>query len=103
MRIDAHPILGPLAQSPTVTFSFNGAPVAGREGEPIAVALWAAGIKGCSATPSGKPQGVYCAIGQCYACRVHIEGGRRNVRACLEPVRLGLRVQSPSPAEEAKS
>lgn len=94
LRVRTHPILGPAPQRPRVTFFFNGEPVMGEDGEPIAIALWAAGIKTLGQNVvDGRAHGVYCAIGHCYECRVFVDG-RRNVRACLEPVRAGLRVQS---------
>jgi len=42
-RIAAHPILGELPSVPVVEFTFDGDVVAGRAGEPIAAALFAAG------------------------------------------------------------
>ena len=43
MRVKNHPILGEAEAMKTVTFYFNGVPVEGAEGEPIAAALFAAG------------------------------------------------------------
>ena len=38
MRVKNHPILGETEAMKTVTFYFNGVPVEGAEGEPIAAA-----------------------------------------------------------------
>ncbi len=92
-RVLDHPLLGPLPDVPAVRFCFNGQPVQAREGETIAAALWAAGIKTLRYTGSGRePRGVYCGIGHCYDCRVTVDGVP-DVRACLEPVRAGLQVE----------
>lgn len=94
LRVVYHPVLGEKPMGEPVTFYFNGRPVQGREGEPIAMALWASGIKGLGAsTVGGEPRGLYCGIGHCFECQVVVDG-RRNVRSCLEPVKAGLRVQS---------
>ncbi len=93
-RIFAHPVLGPLPAGEWVEFTWNGRVVTGVAGEPIAAALWANGIVvlGENAV-TGAPRGLYCAIGHCYECRVVVDGVR-GVRACLEPVRAGMRVQA---------
>lgn len=44
---------------------------------------------GCS--PAGRPRGPLCGMGICFECVVAIDG-MPNVRACLEPVRDGMRV-----------
>jgi len=99
VRIDDHPILGPVGLGPEVTFSFNGKPVVGVAGEPIAVALWAAGIKAVRTDlRSGEPRGMYCGVGHCYECRVTVNGVP-NVRSCLEPVRPGLVVSGEESAQ----
>ena len=44
-RITTHPILGDLPPVPLVEFTFEGDAVSGRDGEPIAAALFAAGYR----------------------------------------------------------
>lgn len=81
-----------------VTFYFDGEPVQGRLGEPVAISLWALGhrILGWN-EESGRPRGLYCSIGQCFECRVTVDG-RRDLRACLTPVQEGLQViRQPKP------
>ncbi|MBQ1439085.1 MAG: (2Fe-2S)-binding protein, partial [Solobacterium sp.] len=41
MRIDEHPILGEQSERKTVTFYYDGKPIQGFEGEPVAAALYA--------------------------------------------------------------
>ena len=45
MRVAEHPILGTDAGSKTITIYYEDRPIAAREGEPIAAALAAAGIR----------------------------------------------------------
>lgn len=93
-RITAHPILGDLPPVPLVEFSFDGAPVAGREGEPIAAALFAAGFRVLRTMPRfGDARGSFCMIGRCTDCMVVVDG-IPNVPACLTPVSAGLVVRT---------
>ncbi|MEW6106925.1 MAG: 2Fe-2S iron-sulfur cluster-binding protein, partial [Bacillota bacterium] len=45
MRIEEHPILGSLKNRRIVKFEYDGREIEGREGEPIAAALMAAGVR----------------------------------------------------------
>jgi len=75
-----------------VRFFLDDQAYEGREGEPVAVALWAAGVRALGASEAdGAPRGLYCAIGHCFECRLRV-GAARDRRACLEPVREGLRL-----------
>jgi predicted molibdopterin-dependent oxidoreductase YjgC len=42
-------------------------------------------------SPGGAPRAVYCGIGVCFECRVHVDG-RGAVRACVTPVEDGMRI-----------
>lgn len=93
-RIARHPVLGEVggAGAP-VAFSFDGRALSGRAGEPVGVALLAAGIRALRRSRGGEPRGIHCAIGQCMECRVEIDGlGVR--RACLTPLRDGMVVRT---------
>jgi hypothetical protein len=93
-RIDDHPAWS--ADPPVVdlTFTFDGAPVSGRVGEPIAAALFAAGVRVFRTMPdSGEPRGGFCLVGRCTDCLVVVDG-RPNVRACITSARAGLRVET---------
>jgi sarcosine oxidase subunit alpha len=91
-RVQEHPVLGKLPQAQHIAFTFAGRSVASRLGETLAAALWAVGVR--SWGPVERPQGatLYCGTGHCFACRVTVDGVP-GVRACLLPVRSGMRVE----------
>jgi predicted molibdopterin-dependent oxidoreductase YjgC len=93
-RIDTHPILGDLLAAPFVTFTFDGLPVQGRQGEPIAASLLAAGIRIFRMMPRfGGARGGFCMIGRCTDCLVVVDGVP-NVHACVTPVAADISVRS---------
>jgi hypothetical protein len=93
-RITAHPILGDLPPVPLVEFTFDGAAVSGRDGEPIAAALFAAGYRVLRTMPRfGDARGGYCMIGRCTDCLVVVDG-LPNVPACRTPVSAGQVVRT---------
>ncbi|HEU0116562.1 MAG TPA: (2Fe-2S)-binding protein [Thermomicrobiales bacterium] len=93
-RIDDHPALDSAPAAAVVPFSFDGMPLTGREGEPIAAALLAAGVRVFRTMPgSGEPRGGFCLVGRCVDCLVVVDG-RPNVRACVTPLRAGVRVET---------
>lgn len=70
-------------------FSFDGRPIDAPETSSIGAALWAAGIRQLRRSRVlQRPRGMYCGIGQCYDCLVHVNGGP-VVRACITPVTDG--------------
>ena len=93
MRIGEHPILT-FPHGETVTFTFNGQPLEGYEGESIAAALHANGVLelGKSAE-KGRPRGFYCAIGNCSSCSMTVNGVP-NVKTCVTPLAAGMRVET---------
>ncbi len=90
-RIADHPILS-VKGSACVAFYWQGRELMARQGETIAAALFANGIRtfGHHAR-DGSPQGIYCANGQCAQCLVLADG--KPVKSCMEPVRAGLRTE----------
>ena len=63
------------------------------EGDSVLGLLWAAGHHSLRITGRAKaPRGFFCGIGVCFDCLVTIDG-RPNVRACLELVRPGMRIE----------
>lgn len=92
-RITFHPILGPQRKErEPVSFTFNGRKLTGLQGEPIAAALLASGIRTLRRhEESGTARGLYCAIGHCMECRLNLEG-RGLVRSCLTPLEEGMRI-----------
>ncbi|MDC7240457.1 MAG: (2Fe-2S)-binding protein [Spirochaetales bacterium] len=94
MRIKTHPILGEQSHKEEVSFSYNGKQMKGLEGEPIMVALRAAGVMVHRFTGKDhRPRGVFCAIGRCTDC-VMVVDGKPNVRTCVTPLREGMKVQT---------
>jgi sarcosine oxidase subunit alpha len=72
-----------------VTFSFEARSVSAPEGEPLAAALLAAGVRRLGEGP-GSPRAAFCMMGTCQQCLVRVEG--RLAQACLVPVRAGMAV-----------
>lgn len=101
-RIEEHPILDFPARR-KVKFFFEGDEMEGYEGEPIAAALCAAGVKIFHySLKLNRPRGFFCAIGNCSSCLMVVDGVP-NVRVCVEPLREGMRIErqvgrGPAPA-----
>jgi sarcosine oxidase subunit alpha len=92
MRLERHPILE-FVRGKRITFTFDGESIEAYEGETIAAALHAAGIRVLSRTRSGAPRGLFCAIGKCSSCLMTVDG-IPNVRTCVTPIREGMVVES---------
>lgn len=93
-RISEHPVLGEYEKGKKVTFFYNGQEMEGYEGEPIAAALLAAGIRIHRHTAKlHQPRGIYCAIGRCTDC-VMVVNGEPNVRTCITPLEEGMKVET---------
>ncbi|MFZ5754732.1 MAG: (2Fe-2S)-binding protein [Bacillota bacterium] len=72
----------------------DGKKIPAKEGEPIAAALLAAGIRKFRVTPKdGNPRGIFCGIGRCTDCIMTVDG-QPNVRTCVTPVRNGMVIES---------
>lgn len=94
MRIEKHPILDfDKKRQRKVKFYFEGKELEGYEGETIASALHAAGVKVLSHSKRhNRPRGFFCAIGNCSSCIMQVNGVP-NVRVCVEPLREGMTVE----------
>ena len=91
-RIDHHPILE-FKKGKEVNFEFEGQILKGYEGEPIAAALHAAGIRSLHETEKKhRHRGLFCAIGNCSSCLMKVNGVP-NIRVCIEPLREGIKVE----------
>jgi hypothetical protein len=76
-----------------VQFQFDDQPVRAYEGETVAMALWAAGVRQLRTSPvQNGPRGVFCGMGVCQECAVLVDG--RRAEACNTIVRDGLSVRS---------
>lgn len=92
-RIEQHPVLEVPPHPEMVEFSFDGRILPARRDEMISSALFASGIHVFGHhRKGGAPQGIFCANGQCAQCLVVADG--RAVKACITPVRPGMRVRS---------
>ena len=93
-RIVEHPILGAPSKGSRVVFTYDGVEMEGYEGEPIAMALKAAGVEVHRFTAKRhEPRGIFCAIGRCTDC-VMVVDGKPNVRTCMTPLAAGLDVRT---------
>ena len=93
-RLSTHadPALNPPRRR--VRISFDGRTIDAVEGEPLAVALLAAGRPILSRSfRFHRPRGLMCDTGQCGWCECEVEG-RPSVRSCQVPVRDGLVARS---------
>ncbi len=100
-RLGEHPIVD-FDRGREVTIYFNGKPIKAYEGETVAAALYAAGIRVFSRSfRFHRPRGFFCAIGKCSACMMEVDG-IPNVRICKVYVRDGmeLRTQNSLPNAE---
>jgi len=92
IRIESHPILE-FTKGKKVTFFFEGRPVEGYEGEPVAAALHAAGIKVLRhSVKLNRPRGFFCAIGKCSSCLMEVDGVP-NTFACITKIQEGMQVK----------
>ncbi|MEW6552957.1 MAG: (2Fe-2S)-binding protein [Actinomycetota bacterium] len=95
LRVGRHAVLGEMEAGRPVTIYVDGEPVPAREGEPVAAALYAVGIRTTRYSPrSGEPRGPFCMIGRCTECAMTVDGVP-NVRTCLTAVRDGMEVETP--------
>ncbi len=79
-----------------VTISVDGKPVRCAAAASVAAALLASG-HGPAVRRSerrGEPRGLFCGMGVCFDCLVTVDG-RSGVRACMTPVRDGMKVELP--------
>jgi len=93
MRVEQHPILK-FSHGGMIKFYFNGIEMYGFEGDTIATALYANGIKvfGHSAKKK-RPRGFFCGIGKCSSCMMRVNGVP-NIRTCITPLQEGMIVES---------
>jgi sarcosine oxidase, subunit alpha len=76
-----------------VSFTFDGKRVEAYEGDTIGSALYAAGQRTFSRSfKYHRRRGLMCCAGQCPNCIVSVDGAP-GARACIEPVRDGLKVE----------
>jgi len=91
LRIEEHPILN-FKREKEIYFYYNGKKLRAYEGETIASALYANGIKVFSRSKKGRARGFFCGIGKCSSCLMKVDGVP-NIRTCITPVREGMVVE----------
>lgn len=93
MHISEHPVAD-YPERERVSFLFDGRPMTGLLGQPIAAALLENGVSVFRHThKSGQPRGLFCGIGQCSDCVV-VVNGRPNVRSCVTPLEAGMVIET---------
>lgn len=81
------------AAGASVAFTFDGREMQGKEGDSVAAALLAAGLRDFRDTvPTGVARGPFCMMGACFDCLVEIDG-QANRQACLVSLRPGMQVR----------
>lgn len=76
-----------------VTILVDGVPRRADANATLAASLFAVGITAFRRDLNGQPRAPLCGMGTCFECRVTVDGVA-EVRACLEPVRDGMRVET---------
>ena len=96
----------PVGPANPIRFFFEGEEVSAFEGQSLAAALLAAGVRQFRETPAigavsgttrGAPRGPYCMMGVCFDCLVVVDG-LPNVQSCMVEAREGMRVARQSGA-----
>ncbi|MFQ5711055.1 MAG: FAD-dependent oxidoreductase [Candidatus Geothermarchaeales archaeon] len=92
-RIERHPVLE-FKRGRKIHFSYDGKKRVAYEGETIASALYAEGVRIFSRSLKyHRPRGMFCGIGKCSNCLMTVNG-IPNVRTCIVPVEEGMVVES---------
>jgi sarcosine oxidase subunit alpha len=92
LRIKKHPIID-FKDQKKIFFYFNDKKLHGFEGDTIASALHAAGVKILTTSLKyDRPRGFFCGIGKCSSCLMRVNG-IPNVRTCIVPLMEGINVE----------
>lgn len=91
--IKRHPILE-IEERGVVHITVDGVPMEAREGDTVAAALTANGVRTFRHTAKRhEPRGIFCGIGQCTDCVMEVDG-KPNVRTCMTRVHEGMVVRT---------
>jgi len=94
IRIIHHQILGELPNAKWVKITVDGKKIKAREGETIAAALIAAGVKVFRySVKRNEPRSLFCAIGRCTDCVMTVNN-KPNVRTCVTLVAEGMKIET---------
>jgi sarcosine oxidase subunit alpha len=93
LRIKEHPIID-FKDQKKISFYFNDKKLYGYEGDSIASALHATGIKKLTTSLRyDRPRGFFCGIGKCSSCLMRVNEVP-NVRTCIAPLKDGINVET---------
>jgi sarcosine oxidase subunit alpha len=93
LRIKKHPIID-FKFDKKLRFYFNKKIMYGFEGDSIASALHAQGVKQFTTSQKyGRPRGFFCGIGKCSSCLMRVNGVP-NVRTCIAPLKENIYVET---------
>lgn len=94
MRIIRHPILEPIKDQRKISFKFNDNVFEGFEGESIAAALIANGVKVFRYSDIVKePRSLFCGIGKCNDCNMTVNG-IGNIKTCITKLEEGMIIEN---------
>ena len=94
LRIQSHPILGDPPDVEFVEISFDGRPIEARVGEPVAVALLAAGIRSLRTMDrTDDPRGIFTGVGRSIE-ELGIVDGEANLPLMSVRVEAGMAVET---------
>ena len=79
--------------SKKIAFTFDGKNILGIKGDTIASALIDCGIYSCRETDAGNKRGVFCGMGVCNECAVHVDG-REGELACMTYITADMKVST---------
>lgn len=92
-RIEEHPIID-FEKRGEIPFTFNGVELFGREGDTIAAALIANGVKYFRITNKHKEKrSLFCGIGQCTDCSVIVDGVP-NIKSCVTELKANQNIKT---------
>ena len=99
----AHRVRRNVERGRKIAICVNDLPVDCFEGETLAVALIGAGFLQMNRRGGVRMRAPYCNMGACFDCLVGVENGEGRFirrRACMTPVRNGLKVRTLIDEEE---
>ena len=85
-----------VSRGESFAFSVDGDAIQAYPGETIAAAMLAGDATEFRRDRSGRARGLFCNMGVCSECLVHVRDGgvSRRVRACLVPAEPGMTVET---------
>jgi sarcosine oxidase subunit alpha len=94
--------LVPVPAEAAITVDFEGEPIPAKEGEPLAVALLAAGQGVLSRSIKyHRPRSAFCLAAGCSQCLMRVDG-TPNLFSCRVPAKSGMRLQRQNSYPSAK-